>query len=137
MDVDEPNELGKTAVTEGSDAHIIFHPPRGSKMGPGQRSCCTNKLFEQVRLARVGSGSATTMQLKFQPTETWYKEQRDEGRALEHLVVSPWQSVFNKHKIPLATGNLPRAEDALATDLAGKGPDASPEDTDRTNIQPK
>ncbi|KAK0708992.1 hypothetical protein B0T26DRAFT_654105 [Lasiosphaeria miniovina] len=86
---------------EDEDTRIIFHPPRGIKMIPGQRSKCSNKLYEDARLvkARGAAAQATHMKYTFTPTMTWYGEQLAEGRGYEHINVTRWEHIFNFFKI--------------------------------------
>ncbi|KAK3343979.1 hypothetical protein B0T25DRAFT_572953 [Lasiosphaeria hispida] len=99
MDLDDSSDGNES--DEGGDTRIIFHPPRGAKVAPGQKSKCTNKLHEDARLARARStdSSATHMPYQFRPTLDWYGEQRAEGRNFEHINVDCWESIFNYFRI--------------------------------------
>ncbi|KAH8899501.1 hypothetical protein GQ53DRAFT_816633 [Thozetella sp. PMI_491] len=101
-DLDQPMDLDSSDeedALEDEDARIIFHPPRGRKLGPGQRSRCTNALFEAQEAARKRDPAATYMKYAYPPTEEWYKNNRAEGRSYEHVFVSSWSSLFDLFKI--------------------------------------
>ncbi|KAK1832112.1 hypothetical protein QBC39DRAFT_257193 [Podospora conica] len=70
---------------DDEDARMIFHPPRGSKLPPGTRTRCTNKLYEAARLAKARNGNDTTMVYKLPSTTKWYREQVAEGREFQHI----------------------------------------------------
>ncbi|KAK3345403.1 hypothetical protein B0H65DRAFT_205050 [Neurospora tetraspora] len=89
---------------EDEDVRIIFHPPRGTKLSPGSRSKCTNRLYEEARLARARS-SSDRMEFKFVPTLKWYEDQVAEGRGFEHINIQSWQDIFNIFQIGKAKGS--------------------------------
>ena len=103
MDLDSPGSdddyTPPDADVEGSEdqenTRIIFHPPRGTKMQPGQRSRCANRLHEEARLARAHDKRATVMRYQFVPTLEWYALQQAEGRSYEHINVDSWERIFN------------------------------------------
>ncbi|KAK3314932.1 hypothetical protein B0H66DRAFT_327711 [Apodospora peruviana] len=113
MDIDQDSEMGGQRADQGEDdTRIIFHPPRATKLPSGQRSKCTNKLYEEACLARAQSKNgvpATHMDFVFPPTEDWYHEHKAEGRGYEHINVKCWQYIFNIFKIgttdPVADGD--------------------------------
>lgn len=90
---------------DDEDVRIIFHPPRGTKLRPGSRSKCTNRLYEEARLARARaashprSQSSDHMEFKFVSTLTWYEDQVAEGRGFEHINIQSWQDIFNIFQI--------------------------------------
>ncbi|KAK3490956.1 uncharacterized protein B0T23DRAFT_173877 [Neurospora hispaniola] len=89
---------------EDEDVRIIFHPPRGTKLSPGSRSKCTNRLYEEARLARARS-SSDHMDFKFVPTLKWYEDQVAEGRGFEHINIQSWQDIFNIFQVGKAKGS--------------------------------
>ncbi|KAK3387239.1 hypothetical protein B0H63DRAFT_154004 [Podospora didyma] len=95
MDIDSE----KDDESEDENTRIIFHPPRATKLAPGQRSKCINKLYEDARLAKARAKSATHMLYSFTPTLEWYEEQRAEGRSFEHVNVESWENIFNYYHI--------------------------------------
>ncbi|KAK4228383.1 chromo domain-containing protein 1 [Podospora fimiseda] len=100
--------------SEDEDTRMIFHPPRGSGSG-SIRSKCTNRLYEAARLARANQGRHVThMDYAFRPTSDWYTEQRAEGRDYSHIIVEPWDTVFNKLKVrrPEFSSNRDKASTA-------------------------
>jgi chromo domain-containing protein 1 len=92
MSIDSPSEAG--SETDGDeDTRIIFHPPRGAKLARGQRTRCTNKLYEDARLARAHKAGEEFMTFQFQPTLTWYSDQVAEGRGFEFINVESWTDI--------------------------------------------
>ena len=93
MDLD--SDVGDDESDTADDTRIIFHPPRATKPLPGQRTRCTNKLYESARLARMNqSGIDGTMAYRYTPTLEWYQEQKAEGRGFEHICVEPCEVIF-------------------------------------------
>lgn len=84
---DAPMELDSSGSEpeDEDDARMIFHPPRGSKLPPGERTKCTNKLHEAARLANAKNERETTMVYNLPSTTTWYREQVVEGRDYQHI----------------------------------------------------
>ncbi|KAK3397069.1 hypothetical protein B0T20DRAFT_248493 [Sordaria brevicollis] len=111
---------------EDDDVRIIFHPPRGTKLPPGYRSKCTNRLYEEARLARARS-SSDRMQFKFVPTLQWYEDQVAEGRGFEHINIQQWEDIFNIFHIGEAKGS--KGKTAAAT--AGARPPVATRGGDR------
>ncbi|KAK0740835.1 hypothetical protein B0T18DRAFT_393577 [Schizothecium vesticola] len=84
---DAPMELDSSGseLEDDEDTRMIFHPPRGSKLPPGQRTRCINRLYEAARLAKARNERETTMVYNFPSTTTWYREQVEEGRDYQHI----------------------------------------------------
>ncbi|KAK4455556.1 chromo domain-containing protein 1 [Podospora aff. communis PSN243] len=128
MDIDPPSE---DEAEDDEDTRIIFHPPRGTKMVLGQRTKCTNRLYEEARLARArrGGRDPETMEFQFIPTAKWYKDQVDEGRGFEFINVEPWQDICRDLQIdkqPNPTHQTTKAVSEEATSGGEhKGPAAS------------
>ncbi|KAK1777940.1 hypothetical protein QBC45DRAFT_433896 [Copromyces sp. CBS 386.78] len=101
---------------EDQDVRIVFHPPRGTKLRPGCRSKCTNRLYEEARLAKARS-SLDRMEFKFAPTLKWYEDQLAEGRGFEHINVQTWQDIFNIFQIGKA-----KSSKATVAATAAKAP---------------
>lgn len=112
---------------EDEDVRIIFHPPRGTKLRPGSRSKCTNRLYEEARLARARaasnprSSSPDHMEFKFVPTLQWYEDQVAEGRGFEHINIQTWQDIFNHFQIGTAKGSKVTAAAAKAPAVMNRG----------------
>ncbi|KAK0651314.1 hypothetical protein B0T16DRAFT_386763 [Cercophora newfieldiana] len=92
MDIDRPSE-DELDDEDDDDTRIIFHPPRGTKMVPGQRTKCANKLYEDARLARARRSGDDTMTFQFTPTTQWYEDQVNEGRGFQFINVEPWDDI--------------------------------------------
>ncbi|KAK0626107.1 hypothetical protein B0T14DRAFT_389119, partial [Immersiella caudata] len=92
MDIDTPSG---DETDEDEDTRIIFHPPRGANVVPGQRTKCINKLYEEARLTRGRSRDRepVTMDYKFVPTARWYNDQLEEGRGFQFINVEPWEDI--------------------------------------------
>ncbi|KAK1761132.1 hypothetical protein QBC47DRAFT_22207 [Echria macrotheca] len=87
------------------DTCIIFHPPRGTKLAPGQRTKCRNLLYEETRLARA-RGLDGYITYKFPSTMEWYADQRAEGRGFEFINFDTWESISAHYGIePGRTGS--------------------------------
>jgi len=115
MDIDSED-------SDDEDTVIIFHAPRATLLPPGQRTKCTNKLFEEARLARAHAAdgdSVTHILYTFPPTEEWYADQRLEGRSFEHINVKSWESIFNTFKIGASTAV---AEGTVTDESGGESP---------------
>ncbi|KAK0705206.1 hypothetical protein B0H67DRAFT_604111 [Lasiosphaeris hirsuta] len=84
-------------IREFLPAYEGHMPGRGFK----KKSKCTNKLYEDARLARARStdSSVTQMPYQFRLTSDWYGEQKAEGRGFEHINVDCWENIFNHFKI--------------------------------------
>lgn len=97
----EQQNAGQVAVNEDDDdpdSRIIFHPPRGSaQLKPKGSSKCTNDLYEAARLARQRDKNATDLNYTYRPTVEWYRQQVDEGRQCEHIIVDSWDKIFSRH----------------------------------------
>lgn len=128
MDVDgdareQQDEDAGLQDEEGS--RIIFHPPRATRLPSGQRSLCTNRLYEETRLARahgVKRDREVRITYTFVPTEEWYSEQRREGRSFEHINIQSWNGIFKHFKIGTPqTGT----EGATASEVGGESPRSS------------
>jgi len=113
MDLDSPSE-DESDLDE--DTRIIFHPPRGTKLKPTQWSRCTNKLYEDARLAKTRRNGGETMTYQFTPTTEWYNDQRIEGRGYEFINVDSWENVFRDLQV-----NKPPGEALLAGNNDRKG----------------
>lgn len=92
---------------------IIFHPPRGVKLPNGLRTKCSNKLYEDARLARA-QGKRDNMDFYFRPTMEWYKEQLDEGRGFEHINVDSWEGVFKQLGVGGDSSERPVASSSIS-----------------------
>ncbi|KAM7220532.1 chromo domain containing protein [Rhypophila decipiens] len=103
MDIDDDLQDQESDDEEANESRrIIFHPPRATRLSPGQRTQCTNKLYEEARLARAHAadgGAVVDITYSFPPTEEWYGQQRREGRSFEHINVQSWENIFNIFKI--------------------------------------
>jgi chromo domain-containing protein 1 len=85
---------------------MIFHPPRGNKLPPGQRTKCTNKLYEAARLARARNGKDMTMMYKLPSTTNWYDEQVAEGRDFKHITFETNYERFLDFFYPKGNSNV-------------------------------
>lgn len=130
MSIDSSDEDGMDRAAKRNepdvdedDMRIIFHPPRGTKMVPGQRTKCANKLYEDARLARARGPDEIWMDYKFTPTTVWYQDQLDEGRGFHFINVEPWDEIKKDLQIEKHEAELRKAaQDASAnsgTDRVG------------------
>ncbi|KAK5660802.1 hypothetical protein OQA88_12170 [Cercophora sp. LCS_1] len=100
-DVDVAMDTGDSdegSESEDDSVRIIFHPPRATRLSPGAKTICTNRLYEEARLARAGRNAAT-MKYTFVPTTEWYKDQEVEGRDFKHITVDHWPAIFSPLRI--------------------------------------
>jgi len=104
-DIDEDdNDKGK---------YIIFHPPRGVVLPNGLRTKCSNKLYEDARLARA-QGKRDIMDFYFRPTMEWYREQLGEGRGFEHINVDSWEVIFKQLGVGGGSSERPFASSSVS-----------------------
>lgn len=119
MDIDDDAQAQEECEEDSEDVRIIFHPPRATRLPPGQRSQCANRLYEEVRLARIHAPHREDIRYSFVPTEEWYNEQKKEGRAFEHINVQSWENIFNIFKIGTSKTIV---GSAMADDESGGSP---------------
>jgi len=128
MDI-EPTGSDADADDMDEDTRLIFHPPRGKPLPPGERTKCINHLYEQAAAARRQNEHETRMIYEFPVTTEWYDLQRIEGRSFEHVHVAPWEEVFNFLKVHVQA--VPGAG-APRTSNAGQITPRSPANDDTT-----
>ncbi|KAJ9133513.1 Chromo domain-containing protein 1 [Pleurostoma richardsiae] len=100
----EPMDIDPTLdgiSEEPTDAKIIFHPPRGTKLASREPTLtkCHNYLYESVRLARLRDKTTQTIEYVYKPTLEWYADQKAEGRSFEHITIDTWETIFSVLKI--------------------------------------
>ncbi|KAG5924790.1 hypothetical protein E4U42_004548 [Claviceps africana] len=86
MDLDAPR-------SESLPLRAILQPP-GSGTNP-QEAPCRNHFRDAISGHR-GTGPIS---FTFQPTLKWYTPQFDMGLGFQHIVVSKWQSIFERYGI--------------------------------------
>ena len=106
MDLDTSDDgMEDEELDDDEDVRMIFHPPRGTKHEPKAISRCKNLLHEAQRLAILRNPTATHMDFTYPATETWYSQNRMEGRVYEHVLVGSFREVFTKCNIDQGGGS--------------------------------
>lgn len=113
MDIDL--ELGKGSEKDREEnldnMRVVFHPPRSPLRhhGNSRPSICKNLLVKYLREVEKRTASSNSkyprgsiFDYRFTPTMVWYDKQIKEGRDFKHMMVAPFDRVFQQLGIQLS-----------------------------------